>query len=99
MHAFYSYLYFENTANILDIVQYIVLHSLFSTKAFLVELFKNFEEQVEGFLSVPGDSLLKNSAIQPKSVKAIKLNHFNVLNARCNSMSLILLLFCDTNSL
>ena len=42
MHAFYSYSYCDNTIwqcdptiNILNIVQYIVLHPLFSTKAFL----------------------------------------------------------------
>ena len=36
-------------ANILNIVQYIVLHPLFSTKAFLIKLFKQFEEQGEDF--------------------------------------------------
>ena len=56
MHAFYSYSYSENaierrdpTVNTLDIVLYIVLHPLFSTKAFFINLFKNFEEQVENF--------------------------------------------------
>ena len=46
-------------ANILDIVQYTVLHPLFSTKAFLIKLFKNFEEQVEYFFNVIGNSLVK----------------------------------------
>ena len=52
MHAFYSYSYSENaiwqcdpTANIIDIVQYIVLQPSFSTKAFLTKLFKNFENE------------------------------------------------------
>ena len=36
-------------ANMLDIVQYIVLHPLFSIITFYTELFKNFEEQVNGF--------------------------------------------------
>ena len=87
MNAFYSYFYSENafqqcgtTANILDVVQYMVLHPLFSTKAFLIKLFKNFEEQVEDFLCVTSDSLVKNSAIQLKSNKAIKIKYFNVLN-------------------
>ena len=51
MHSFYSYSYCENaiwqcdsSANIMDIVQYIVLHPLFSVKAFLIKLFKNFQE-------------------------------------------------------
>ena len=43
-------------ANILDIVQYFALHPLFSTKAFLINLFKNFEEQVEDFRNVTIDS-------------------------------------------
>ena len=56
MHAFYSYSYSENalqqcdpTANILNIVRYIEFYPLFSLKAFLIKLFKNFEEQVEDF--------------------------------------------------
>ena len=59
MHTFYIYSYSENAisqcdpaTNILDIVQYIVLHPLFSTKAFLIKLFKNFEEQVDDFFMV-----------------------------------------------
>ena len=53
MHTFYSYSYSVDAvqqcniaANILDIVQYIELHPLFSTKAFFEKLFKNFEKQV-----------------------------------------------------
>ena len=46
-------------ANILDIVQYIVFHPLFSIKAFLIKLFKNFEEQLEDFFNVISDSLVK----------------------------------------
>ena len=37
-------------------------------------------EQVEYFLNVIGDGLVKNSAIQLNCIKAIKLNYFNVLN-------------------
>ena len=37
-------------ADLLDIVQYIVLHPLFSTKTFSKKIFKNFGEQVEDFL-------------------------------------------------
>ena len=65
MHVFYSYCFYENTiqqcdptANTLNIVQYIVLHPLFSTKAFLIKSFKKFEEQVEDFLKVTNDSLV-----------------------------------------
>ena len=61
-------------------VQYIVLHPLFRTKAFLIKLFENFEEQVEDFFNVTSDSLVKNSAIQLKSNKAIILKYFNILN-------------------
>ena len=39
-------------------VQYIVLHPLFSTKAFVI-LFKNFEEQIEDFFNVTIDSLVR----------------------------------------
>ena len=46
-------------ANILDIVQHILLHPLFSATAFLIKLFKNFEEQVEDFFNVTTDSLVK----------------------------------------
>ena len=63
-------------ANILDIVQYFVLHPLFSAKAFLTNLLKNFEEQVEDFRNFTGDSLAKKPGIQLKSVKAIKLMYF-----------------------
>ena len=87
MHAFYGYSYSENaiyqcepTANLWDIVQYIVLHPLFSTKAFLIKLFENFGEQVEDFFNVTSDSFVKNSAIQPKSNIAFKLKYFNLLN-------------------
>ena len=87
MHAFYCYFYWKNaisqcdsSANILDIVKNIALHSLFSTKTFLIKLFENFEEQVECFFNVTSDSLAKNSAIQLISNKAIKLKHFNALN-------------------
>ena len=40
-------------------VQYIVLHPVFSTNAFLIKLFKNFEEQVEDVFNVISDSLVK----------------------------------------
>ena len=63
MRSFYSHSYSENaiyhcdpTANILDIVQYIVLHPFFSTKPFLIKLFKNFKEQIGSFLNITGDS-------------------------------------------
>ena len=46
---------------------------MFSTKAFFKKLFKNFEEQVEDFFNVTSDSLVKNSAVQLESKKAIKL--------------------------
>ena len=46
-------------ANILDIVRYIVLHPLFSTKAFLIKMFENFEEQVQDFFEIISDSLVK----------------------------------------
>ena len=49
----------DPTANMLDIVRYIVLHPLFSTIAFLIKLFKNFKEQVEDFFNVASDSLVK----------------------------------------
>ena len=39
--------------------EYIVLHPLFNTKAFLIKLFKNFEQQVEDFFNVISDSLVK----------------------------------------
>ena len=45
--------------NLLDIVQYVVSHPLFSTKDFLIKLFKNFKEQVEDFFNVISDSLVK----------------------------------------
>ena len=87
MHAFYGYSYSENaiyqcepTANLWDIVQYIVLHPLFCTKAFLIKLFENFEEQVEDFFNVTSDSFVKNSAIQLKSNIAFKLKYFKLLN-------------------
>ena len=38
--------------------EYIVLHPLFSTNAFLIKLFKNFEEQGEDFFTVISDSLV-----------------------------------------
>ena len=41
------------------IVQYYILYPLFSKKAFLIKLFKNFEEQVEDFFTVISDSLVK----------------------------------------
>ena len=66
MHAFYSYSYSESavwqcdtTVNVLDIVQYIVLHPLFSTKALQIKLFKNFEKQVEDFFNVTSDISVK----------------------------------------
>ena len=92
MHAFYSYSYCENaiwqcdqTANVMDTVQYTVLHPLFSTKAFLIKLFKNFQEQVEDFFNVSSHSLVKkNSAIQFQSNKAVKLK--NILQRfKCRS--------------
>ena len=65
MHAFYSYSCSEitiqqcdPTTTTLDIAQYIVLHPLFSTKAFLIKSFKNFEEQVD-FFNVTSDSVAK----------------------------------------
>ena len=83
-------------ANLMEIVQYIVLHPSFSTKGFLIKLFKNFEEQVQGFLNLTG---VKLTAIQLKSSIAIKLKHFNNLSVGVTSLSLTLLLLCDTNSL
>ena len=50
-------------ANILDIVQYIVLHPLFSIKAFLIKLFKNFEKQVKDFFEVKDAKKLEKDAI------------------------------------
>ena len=38
--------------------EYIVLHPLFSTNAFLIKLFENFEEQGEDFFTVISDSLV-----------------------------------------
>ena len=43
----------------LYIVRYIVLNPLFSSIAFLIKLFKNFEELVEDFFSVISGSLGK----------------------------------------
>ena len=34
-----------------NILEYFVLHSLLNTKIFLLKLIKNFEEQVEDFLT------------------------------------------------
>ena len=45
-----------------NIVQYIVLHPLFSTKAFLIKLCKHFEDQVENFFNVTSDCLVKKLA-------------------------------------
>ena len=46
-------------------IGYCILHPLFSAKAFLIKLFKNFEEQVVCFLNATGDSYAKKkSAIQ-----------------------------------
>ena len=42
----------------MDIIQYIVLHPLFSTKAFLIKMFKTLEEYVD-FLNITGYSLVK----------------------------------------
>ena len=78
-HAFYCYSYSENaiqqlvrpSANILDIVQYIVLHPLRSTKVFLIKLFKNFEEQVEDFFNATSDSLVKN---RPSSLNVYQIH-------------------------
>ena len=70
----------SNGQNIGYCIQYVVLHPLFSTQAFVIILFKNFEEQVEDFFNVT--SLAKNSASQLKFNKAIKLKYFNILNAR-----------------
>ena len=39
----------EIVTTYLDIAQYIVLHPLFSTKAFVIKLLKNSEELVEDF--------------------------------------------------
>ena len=67
----------------LDTVQYIVLHPLFSLKALLIKLFKNFEEKVKDFFNVTDDSLAKkkqkNLVFHLKCQKAIKLNYFIVL--------------------
>ena len=66
MQAFYNHSFFENavkqcglTVNMCSILQYIVLHPLFNTKAFLIKWLKNFEEQVDGFFNVTGDSSVK----------------------------------------
>ena len=45
-----------------------------------MKFIKNFEEQIKDFFNVTSDSLAKNSTIQLKSNKAIKLKYFNVLN-------------------
>ena len=70
---------------ILDIAQYIVLRPLFSRKTCLIKMFKNFEDQVKGFLNVTGDSLAKNSAIHLKYIKTIKLKYFKVLKIGVNT--------------
>ena len=44
---------------VLDIAHCIALHPLFSNKAFLKKLLKNFEEKVEDFFNVTSDSLVK----------------------------------------
>ena len=54
--------------------------SIIYNKAFLIKLFKNFEEQEEDFFNVSSDSSVKNSAIQLEANKTIKLKYFNVLN-------------------
>ena len=54
-----SYLAVQRKGNTCDIVQYIVLHPLFSTKAFLIKFFKNFKEQVKDCFIVTSDSLVK----------------------------------------
>ena len=48
------------TANVLNFVQYIVLQPLFSTKAFSIKIFKNFEAQVD-FFNFTSDSLVKKT--------------------------------------
>ena len=73
---------FDPTANILNIVQYIVLHPLFSTKAFLIKLFKNFEEQAEDFFNVISDSLLKISDDRWQKVLGIILKIYCVVYFR-----------------
>ena len=79
-HSGIFILKFTLLTNVFDVVQYIVLHPLFSRKAFLMKLFKNFEEQVN-FFNVKSYSLAKKkTAIQLKSNKPIKLKYFNVLN-------------------
>ena len=49
-------------------------------KVFLINLFKNFEEQGEDFFNVIATVQQKYSAIQLKSNEAINLKYFNVLN-------------------
>ena len=65
MHTFYRHSYSEKaiqqcspTAKVSDIVQYIVLHPLFSRKAFLMKLFKSFEEPIYNFFIVTSNSLV-----------------------------------------
>ena len=41
-----------------------VLHPSLSTKTFLIKLLKTFEEQIEGFLNVTGDSSVKKLGTQ-----------------------------------
>ena len=72
----------DPTANILNMVQYIVLHPLFSTKAFLIKLFKNFEEQAEDFFNVISDSLLKISDDRWQKVLGILLKIYCVVYFR-----------------
>ena len=55
--------------------------SIIQHNSFLNKLFKNFEEQVEDFCNVASASLVKKVVIQLKSIKAIKLKNYNVLNA------------------
>ena len=72
MDAFYSYSSSENGQQIgyctVCSITSIIRHYSF------YKLFKNFEEQVEGFPNVTGDSLVL------KSIKAFNLKYFNVLN-------------------
>ena len=63
-HSGIFILKFTLLANIFDVVQYIVLHPLFNRKAFLMKLFKNFEEQVN-FFNVKSYSLAKKKNGHP----------------------------------
>ena len=109
MHAFYSYSYCENatwqfdpTANIMDIVCTVYcIASIIQHESFLYRIVQKLSRASTRFFQrLKRQFSKKNSAIQLKSNRAIKLKYMlQCFKCRSTPISLTLLLFCDTNLL